>query len=144
MDHSSVVAILESIRCLMNHQSVLNTVILGPMLNISTKKHDDRAKVYTIFIDYDMGLYGRRVRVYIQRPGRWGITKCTRFEIPSGELPRFESSRESWNRVNLPFLFDAITRDLPMALCTSSATVMASTRIATMPPFTESVSPRRV
>ena len=144
IEHSSVVAILQSVRCLMNHQSVLNTAILGPMLQIRATKTGDRAKVYTIFIDYDMGVYGRRVRIYIERSRRRGLSKCTRIDIPSGELSRFEATNESWYRVHMPFLFGAMTRELPMALCNMSATAMVSTKIANMPPLRDTHSPLRV
>ena len=137
--HSPIAAMLEGTRSLMNHQSALNTAILGPMLQITTLKGDAkgyREKKYTIYIDYDMGWYGRRLRIYIVRSRRYGPYKSTRIDIPPDLLNCFEAEG-AWRSTYLPYLEEMLARlpRIPSPLKDDTATVSASTRISSKPPM---------
>lgn len=138
--YTPVMAIVEASRSLMNHQSMLNTEILGPMLKIharKTTKNGEHCKTHDILIDYDMGDYGWRLRVHIVRTTRWGRYRCTSFTIPSNLLARFEDGGK-WEEVHRPFLCAVVQRlnaRVPMGCFDTDARVVVSTRISDKPPM---------
>lgn len=146
-EYDPATAILEATRSLMNHQAVLNTERLGPMLEVHTTttnndasgRRDGRLKTYAVVVDYDVALGGtRRVKVHVLRSTRWGLPKCSTLTIPEALLGCFEDTDElTWRSVHLPILRDVIldTRAVPEAFRDPYASVWVSKRISHMPPM---------
>ena len=121
-EHSPVSVILESIRCLVNRPAVRDTAMLGPTLTVTVHK-GSRTKTYTIFVDYGMGFYGRRVRLCLLRSTRWGSDKWSTVHVPSVDLWRFEDSA-NWSDVHYPLLHNSL--HVPHCLHEPTATVSIS------------------